>query len=205
MSDPSQPFRPAPAAAADAAEPLAVNVPAYAGTLAPPVPARIRQLRRNLAESMRDARTLKRPAKATDAAMDEPTGFAGTVARAACALCRGWCCSRGGEHAYLDGPSMARIRRTRPELDAWGILRLYTQAVADPAYADSCVFHGAQGCTLDRSLRADLCNRYFCTGLGALVKQVPPPRRAVVVAARGEIRRTSPVLSTDPEAGSRPG
>ena len=111
MSNPSQSSRPAPDPAAP--EPLTVNVPAYAGTLEPPVPARIRQLRRNLVESMRDARSVKR-AKAAGVALEEPVGFVGAVARAACALCQGWCCSKGGEHAYLDGPSMARIRRTRP-------------------------------------------------------------------------------------------
>lgn len=183
-----------------------VKVPAYAGTLAPPVRDRIRRLRRNLVEAMRDERALpsrqKRAATTRDA--PEPAGFVGQVARAACALCQGWCCSKGGEHAYLDGPSMARIRAARPELDAWGILRLYTRAVADPAYAGSCVFHGAQGCTLERGLRANLCNRYFCDGLGALAKRDSVRGPVVVVATRGDVSRTSATLAEEPSANTSP-
>ena len=187
------------AAPADASAQL-VEVPAYAGTLAPPERDRIRLLRRNLVEAMRHAREIKPRRGAADRPAPEPTGFVGQVARAACALCRGWCCSKGGEHAYLDGPSLARIRRARPDLDAWGILRLYTGAVADPAYAGSCVFHGAQGCTLDRALRSNLCNEYFCNGLSAVVKQGRAPARAMVVAARDEVRRTSALVSPEDES-----
>lgn len=190
---------PRPGAARDGASPQLVEVPAYAGRLASPARTRIRELRRNLVEAMRHAREIKRPGKERHVA--EPAGFTGQIARAACALCQGWCCSKGGEHAYLDGPSLARVRRARPELDAWGILRLYTGAVANPAYAGSCMFHGTQGCTLDRELRADLCNKYFCNGLGALMKQDAPPASAVVVAVRDQLRRTSPVL--EPQADGK--
>lgn len=176
-------------------EPQAVHVPAYAPTMAPPAPERIRLLRRYLVELMRGARVLRDSRKAQAPTRPEPAGFTGEVARTACALCQGWCCSKGGDHAYLDEPSMARIRRARPELDAWGILRLYTSAVADPACAGSCIFHGAQGCTLERGLRSDLCNRFFCTGLQTLVKQTAaPPSGVVIVAEKDGLRRASPVL-----------
>lgn len=196
MSHPPQ-RKPRPGTAPDRASPQVVEVPAYAGTLAPPVRDRIRMLRRNLVEAMRHAREIKRRPGVVDQAAPEPAGFVGQVARSACALCQGWCCSKGGEHAYLDGPSLARVRDARPELDAWGIVRLYTRLVANPAYAGSCMFHGAAGCVLDRELRGDLCNKYFCNGLETLVKQGRAPARAVVVAARGEVRRTSPVLKPE--------
>lgn len=169
---------------------LAVQVPAYAGTLAPQPRDRVRQLRKHLVESLRAEREMQDPAAAAGPVAPEPSGAIGDIARTACALCQGWCCGKGGTHAYLDERTMARVRRARPELDAWGILRLYTRAVADPAYAGSCVFHGAQGCTLDRGLRSDLCNAYFCNGLASLVKQADAPARVVVTAARGEIART---------------
>ena len=60
---------------------------------------------------------------------------------------------------------MARVRRARLELDVRAVLRLYVDRVPEFGYTDSCIFHGKQGCTLDRSLRSDVCNSYFCSGL----------------------------------------
>lgn len=175
--------------------PQPVMVPAFAGTLVAPASGRIRRFRRHLVESMRAEREMKHPERAAGPATPDPDGFVGEVAQAACALCQGWCCSKGGEHAYLDERTMARVRRARPELDARGILRLYENAVANPAFADSCVFHGAQGCTLDRSLRSEVCNNYFCSGLGTLVKQGTPPDRVTIIARQKQVFRTGPVLA----------
>ena len=97
----------------------------------------------------------------------EPEGFIGKVARAACSLCRGFCCKGGGDHGYLDERVMARVRQAQPELDARAVMRLYVERVPAAGYAGSCVFHGEEGCTLDRSLRSDVCNSYFCAGLRA--------------------------------------
>ena len=45
------------------------------------------------------------------------------------------------------------------------VLRLYVERVPEVGYQNSCIFHGKQGCTLDRSLLSDVCNSYFCGGL----------------------------------------
>lgn len=168
-----------------------VAVPAYAGTLAQAARDRVRRLRRHLIEAMRAERELKPRDGPAPREVREPAGFAAVVTDAACALCRGWCCGKGGEHAYLDGPSMARVRRARPDLDARAILRLYAKAAADPAYVNSCVFHGAQGCTLDRSLRSDLCNRYFCSGLAAFLRENAGADSVTLVAGSGTSTRRS--------------
>ena len=58
------------------------------------------------------------------------------------------------------------------------------------ATGDSCIFHGKQGCTLDRSLRADICNVYYCGGLGSYMKTgaaVP----VKVIAGEGDKMRAS--------------
>jgi hypothetical protein len=50
------------------------------------------------------------------------------------------------------------------------------------------------GCTLDRSLRADICNSYYCGRLGAYMKTsaaVP----VKVIAGEGDKMRTSPMLT----------
>jgi hypothetical protein len=79
-------------------------------------------------------------------------------------------------------------------MDERAMLRLYLDLVPPVAYRDSCIFHGKRGCTLDRSLRADICNSYYCGGLGAYMK-TSPAVPVKVIAAEGDKMRTSPVLT----------
>ena len=89
---------------------------------------------------------------------------------------------------------MARVRLARPEMNERAMLRLYLDLVPPVAYRDSCIFHGKRGCTLDRSLRADICNSYYCGGLGAYMK-TSPAVPVKVIAGEGDKMRTSPVLT----------
>ena len=81
------------------------------------------RLRKHLVQSLRAMRTMKRPVESASPLRPEPDGFIGKVARAACSLCRGFCCKGGGDHGYLDERVMARVRQARPELDARAVLR----------------------------------------------------------------------------------
>ena len=172
----------------------AVTVPLSSRGLVPMEPERVRRLRKHLVQSLRAMRTMKRPAQSASPMRPEPEGFAGDVARAACTLCRGWCCKGGGDHGYLDERVMVRVRQAQPELDARAVIRLYVGSVPAMNYAGSCVFHGEQGCTLDRSLRSDVCNSYFCTGLGNFVKGGEAVTSAIVIATQDGETRISPVL-----------
>ena len=165
--------------------PVTVRVPFQDSPLEPPPQDRVRKLRRHLVESMRDLREVKRPERLIQSATPEPSGFAAEVARAGCATCQGFCCRGGGEHAYIDERTMARVRRDRPDLDARGVIRLYRDALAPLAYRGSCLFHGPGGCTLPRPLRAELCNSYYCNGLRDFLRRGDEPRHVMVVAARG--------------------
>jgi hypothetical protein len=169
-----------------------VSVPLNNAELRPSSRERIRRLRKHLIESLREERSLKKPERYAMPSDQEPHGFAGEVARAACTLCQGWCCRGGEEHAYIDGRTMARVRRARPELDARGVIRLYEAHIPAQGYSNGCIFQGAQGCTLDRSLRADLCNQFFCTGIAGYLKaRITPPRVAVIASdGKGEARCT---------------
>lgn len=158
-------------------------------------PERIRRLRKHLVASLRAMRTMKDPVGLASPLRPEPDGFAGHVARAACTACRGWCCKGGGDHAYLDERTMARVRKAREELDAREVLRQFIGCVPAVGYDGSCVFHGADGCTLDRSLRSDVCNSYFCTALGNYVKDGGAATSVMVIAGEGEEVRMSVVES----------
>lgn len=175
----------------------AVMVPLNTRALVPRDPERVRRLRKHLVQSLRAMRTMKRPVESASPLRPEPDGFIGKVARAACTLCRGWCCKGGGEHGYLDERVMARVRQAQPELDARGVIRLYVERVPAVSYAGSCVFHGETGCTLDRTLRSDVCNSYFCTGLGNVVKAAEAPARAFIIATQDGETRMSPVIAPD--------
>jgi hypothetical protein len=181
--------------ATQAGGPRAVTVPLNLKALAPRSSERVRRLRRHLVASLRAMRTMKNPMASASPQRPEPDGFVGRVAKAACSACKGSCCKGGGDHAYLDERVMARVRHAQPELDARAVMRLYVERVPTFGYEGSCVFHGTYGCTLDRSLRSDVCNSYFCTGLGNYVKDPGTADRVVVIAGEGDAMRMSPVLT----------
>jgi hypothetical protein len=176
-------------------EQQSVVVPLNRRTLMPMEPERVRRLRKHLVQSLRAMRTMKRPVESASPLRPEPDGLAGKVARAACSLCRGYCCKGGGEHGYLDERVMARVRQAQPELDARAVTRLYVERVPTVGYAGSCVFHGEAGCTLDRALRSDVCNSYFCNDLGKFVRSDELAKAAIVIATQDGETCTSPVLT----------
>jgi hypothetical protein len=182
-----------------------VTVPLLRETLEPPPAPRVRAFRRHLVQSLRDLRIAKRPERLVQRATPEPAGFTATVLQAGCSTCRGHCCKGGGDHAYIDERTMARVRRDNPELDARAIIGLFLARLAPLAYRASCLFHGAEGCTLGRGLRAELCNAYYCNGLQEFLQRQEVPERVQIVATRNGIERRSPVLSRAdriPESGA---
>jgi hypothetical protein len=172
-----------------------VTVPLLEEALEPSQPIRVRALKRHLVQSLRALRIAKRPERLIQKATPEPTGFAATVLAAGCATCAGHCCKGGGDHAYIDERTMARVRRDKPDLDANAIIRLYLKHLAPLSYRGSCLFHGPRGCTLDRALRAELCNAYYCNGLQNFMRTAPAPDRVQIVAARNGRERRSGVLA----------
>jgi hypothetical protein len=172
---------------------LPVMVPRSDKALVPVSAARVRRLREHLLNAIRECLTEKQWERSASPIRPEPAGFAARVAQTACSLCKGWCCRNGDDDAFLDDRTLARVRVAKPGTTERDLLRLYLGRVPAVAYRDSCIFHGKQGCTLDRSLRADICNTYFCGGLGAYMKtRAAVPTR--VIAGEGNKMRTSPVL-----------
>lgn len=106
---------------------------------------------------------------------DSAESTLGTVLGAACGTCRGECCTAGGTHAFLKAASLVRVRAhlavgeaTPPS--AQEIEARYIAALPVRHYRGSCVFHAIGGCTLPRTLRSNLCNRYLCGGLTQLTR-----------------------------------
>src|SRR3954468_11914423 len=81
----------------------------------------------------------------------------------ACKTCRGHCCSKGGNDAYLDENAVARAWARHPRLSKRDLKRLYLDAIPDTAFADSCIFHAEHGCSLPQFLRAPISKAYLCS------------------------------------------
>jgi len=161
-----------------------VMVPRNNRALVPMEPERARRLRLHLVKTLRALRSAPPPVAP---ALPEPpplTGMAAKVAVAACTLCEGWCCKGGGDHAYLDEPTMARMRETTG-LSSRALLRLYLDRVPETAMSGSCIYHAPTGCTLDRDMRSDICNNYFCNGLGGYVATGEFTAQVEIIAGEG--------------------
>src|SRR4029077_697393 len=74
------------------------------------------------------------------------------------------------------------------------VLRLYVERVPEVGFEDSCIFHGKQGCTLDRSLRSDVCNSYFCSGLQGYMTGGDTVTPTMIITGVGDQMLTSPIL-----------
>jgi hypothetical protein len=176
-------------------DPLPVMVPRSDKVLVQTPPERVRRLRRHLIVTLRAIRTIKDTKRPSSPPHPEPEGFAARVAGTACGLCKGWCCKNGEDDAFLDEQTLLRVRRTQPTLNASSVLRLYINRLPADAYQGSCIFHGKQGCTLDRSLRSDVCNTYFCGGLQNYLTGGDTTTPAVIFAGEGSKMRSSPILT----------
>jgi len=172
---------------------LPVMVPRNEKVLVPTSPKRVQRLREHLVRVLRGLPAMDPECPALPP-LPEPEGFAARVAHTACSMCKGSCCKNGEDDAFLDDRTLARVRRAGPALDASAVLLLYVEHVPEVGYEGSCIFHGKQGCTLDRSLRSDVCNAYFCGGLYSYLKGDGGAAPTVIIAGEGDKMRTSPIL-----------
>jgi hypothetical protein len=179
---------------------LPVIVPRSDKRLVPLTPERVERLQKHLREALIDLGKVRRLDRLAAGVSAEPAGFPAVVARAACSLCKGWCCRNGADDAFLDDRTLARLRLANPDITDEAIMRLYLARVPATAYQDSCIFHGQRGCTLDRSMRADICNTYFCGGLRDYMKGQNEPEPTVVLAGEGDKMRSSAILTPDQQA-----
>lgn len=120
-------------------------------------------------------------------------GLPAHMVQGSCATCRGSCCTAGGTRAFLTADAVHRVRAQRLTLGEHApapavITALYESALPAEHYEGSCVFHARMGCTLQRTLRSNLCNRYQCGELTQLSRalQATGATRAVVGAATGD-------------------
>jgi len=105
------------------------------------------------------------------AALDRPDDTKATQSpldfRSACSACRGHCCQKGGNDAYLDFESVGLAWGRFPHLSKEQLVAAYLAAVPARSFADSCIFHAEHGCALPETMRSPVCGAYLC---GPLVR-----------------------------------
>jgi hypothetical protein len=92
----------------------------------------------------------------------------------ACRACRGHCCQKGGNDAYLDFESVGLAWGRLPHLSKEQLVAAYLGAVPADSFADSCIFHAEHGCNLPETMRSPVCGQYLC---GPLLRLTMLPSR----------------------------
>jgi len=146
-----------------------VALPSFKGRLAARDPTRVAAVAAFVRETLASAEEDATGAGARAATTADTPGAA-----AACAVCGGHCCRKGGDTGYLDADDFVRIRRTLPQLTDRQIEAAYVAAVAGETYEGSCIFHTAKGCSLPRALRSRLCLAYYCLALKNVIAGLTP-------------------------------
>jgi hypothetical protein len=137
-----------------------VIVPGFDATMQLMTQQRRDTLRTHLEEVLSEM-----PIELAEVSMAQRSTTTQQVLNAACGTCRGYCCRKGGDSAYVKPDTIARVRLHHPGLSNEDVAATYLNAVPEISAAGSCIFHGKQGCTLPRGFRADICNDYHCPPL----------------------------------------
>ncbi len=127
---------------------------------------------------------------AADADCGVPAADADCGVPAADAGCGGRCCRHGrAANAFLEAGHLRRWQRQHPGRSLQDAAAAYLDRLPAHHVEDSCLYHGAQGCTLGRDWRSDICNRFACDGLQQLHQDGAAPARVFAMRAQGRVTR----------------
>lgn len=123
---------------------------------------------------------------------EDTESAASTLPGRLCGLCRGGCCTRAGDHAYLTAGTMRAYMRRHPGMTNAEVVERYVDSLPPASQAGSCINHTPTGCALPRDMRSATCNAYACESLAQLIdaqrgKRAP---RVVLVVQRSKDKWT---------------
>lgn len=153
-------------------EALTVVLPSHDRPILRPHPERRTLFAERLAGVMDDAVADPEGPTGDPPSGEAPAGPADVLARAACTACRGLCCKHGEQHAFIRPATLRRYLKQHPGRTPAQALQDYLGRIPAESTFGSCLYHGRQGCTLPRSMRSDVCNRFLCDDLERLQKFV---------------------------------
>jgi hypothetical protein len=82
-----------------------------------------------------------------------------------CGMCKGGCCTAGGDSAYITPSTIRRFLDTHPDSSDSDILEEYLSRLSPDTVIEACINQSSTGCVLPRSMRSDTCNEYYCKAL----------------------------------------
>lgn len=108
------------------------------------------------------------------------------MAGALCGVCGGGCCTSGGDTAYLSADTLRRVLAQQPQLAPADLAAAYLDQVPAESEVSSCINHTPEGCSLPKTLRSDICNRFECDPLALLQhrQQGALPASHVIIVQR---------------------
>jgi hypothetical protein len=157
-----------------------VMLPAHSGKTVARRDGRVHLLRHYLREQLDDVAALP-PIEETASPEAGLTASTPLRSERVCAMCRGHCCRKGGDHGFISPSTLQRVLAANPAVSGDALIDTYVSHVPARSYAGSCIYHGASGCALPRALRSEVCTSYLCTGLKTLSESASQhPERVVV-------------------------
>jgi hypothetical protein len=99
-----------------------------------------------------------------------------------CGMCKGGCCTQGGETAYISVRTIRRFMDKHPNLSDDEILDAYLSKIGDETITDACINQTSSGCALPREMRSNTCNRFYCDALKDWHDQPDEKRNDIVLA-----------------------
>ena len=117
-----------------------------------------------------------------------------------CGTCRGYCCTHGSDHAFLNVLTIRSFIAGHPEIRPRQVLGAYLDRLPNRSCRGSCVYHTATGCVLPRAMRATICNNFYCDGQQKLFRLLVEPQtpRLLAVCVRNNTVVRSVVVDSIP-------
>jgi hypothetical protein len=119
-----------------------------------------------------------------------------------CGVCRGGCCTHGGDSAFITRATIRRVREQMPELSDDDILEAYLSRLPSRTITGACINQASDGCALPAEMRSDTCNGFFCDSLsdwlesptGERADQVLAIQRSECVTDQNDLKRSNHIV-----------
>jgi len=87
------------------------------------------------------------------------------ISNSLCAMCKGGCCTAGGNVAFITSATIRRVKEQMPDLSNEDILQAYLSRLSAQTIKGACINQTDSGCVLPTEMRSDICNGFYCDSL----------------------------------------
>ena len=101
-----------------------------------------------------------------------------------CGMCKGGCCTDGGDTAYIGVHTVRQFMDAHPELSEEQVLDAYLSRLGSETVSNACINQTSAGCVLPREMRSATCNGYYCDSLRLWHERPHEERSGMVLAVQ---------------------